>query len=105
MVQRHSDFGLDKERHPGDAVVTGYGKIDERRVCIYAQDFTILGGSFSEAAGQKVAQIMDLAMESGLPVIGLIDSGGARIQEGVYSLGRTGAFLAQHPSQRSHSPD
>ncbi len=93
IVQRHSDFGLNKERHLGDAVVTGFGKIEGRRVCIYAQDFTILGGSFSEAAGQKVAQIMDLALESGLPMIGLIDSGGARIQEGVYSLGAYGELF------------
>jgi propionyl-CoA carboxylase beta chain len=93
MVQRHTDFGLDKEKHPGDAVVTGFGKIDGRRVCIYSQDFTILGGSFSETAGQKVAQIMDLAMESGLPIVGLIDSGGARIQDGVYSLGAYGELF------------
>lgn len=93
IVQRHTDFGLDLEQHPGDAVVTGFGKINGRRVCIYAQDFTILGGSFSEAAGQKVAQIMDLAMESGVPVIGLIDSGGARIQEGVYSLAAYGELF------------
>ncbi|GIK40803.1 MAG: methylmalonyl-CoA carboxyltransferase [Chloroflexota bacterium] len=93
IVQRHTDFGLDKEHHPGDAVVTGFGKIDGRRVCIYAQDFTILGGSFSEAVGQKVAQIMDLAMEAGIPVVGLIDSGGARIQEGVYSLAAYGELF------------
>ena len=93
LVQRHTDFGLDKERHPGDAVVIGFGKIDGRRVCLYAQDFTILGGSFSEAAGQKVAQIMDLALESGVPMIGLIDSGGARIQEGVYSLAAYGELF------------
>ncbi len=92
-IQRHTDFGLDKENHPGDAVVTGFGKIDGRRVCIFSQDFTILGGSFSEAVGQKVAQLMDLAMEAGVPVIGLNDSGGARIQEGVYSLGAYGELF------------
>ncbi len=86
VTHRHSDFGIDQERHPGDSVVTGFGKIDGRRVCVYAQDFTVLGGSFSEAQGQKVARIMDLAMEGGLPIIGLNDSVGARIQEGVYSL-------------------
>jgi propionyl-CoA carboxylase beta chain len=93
LVQRHTDFGLDKKRHPGDAIVSGFGKLNGRRVCLYAQDFTILGGSFSEAAGQKVAQIMDMAIESGVPVIGLIDSGGARIQEGVYSLAAYGELF------------
>ncbi len=93
ITQRHTDFGLDKQHHPGDAVVTGFGKINGRRVCLFAQDFTVLGGSMSEAAGQKVAQIMDLAMEAGVPVIGLNDSGGARIQEGVYSLGAYGELF------------
>lgn len=93
IVQRHTDFGLAKENHPGDAVITGFGKIDGRRVCIYAQDFTILGGSFSEAVGQKVVKIMDMAMDAGVPVIGLIDSGGARIQEGVYSLAAYGELF------------
>jgi acetyl-CoA carboxylase carboxyltransferase component len=93
LVQRHTDFGLDKKRHPGDAIVSGFGKLNGRRVCLYAQDFTILGGSFSEAAGQKVAQIMDMAIESGVPVMGLIDSGGARIQEGVYSLAAYGELF------------
>jgi methylmalonyl-CoA decarboxylase subunit alpha len=87
MVQR---LGPEKDKHPSDSVVTGFGKIEGRRVCVFSQDFTVLGGSFSETAGQKVCQIMDLAMESGLPVIGLIDSGGARIQDGVYSLGAYG---------------
>ncbi len=86
LAHRHRDFGLDRERHPGDSVVAGFGKIDGRRVCVYAQDFTVLGGSFSEAQGQKVAKLMDLALDAGVPVIGLNDSVGARIQEGVYSL-------------------
>ena len=77
---------MDKKRYEGDAVVIGYGKIDGRMVCVYSQDFTVLGGSFSEVQGQKVAKILDLAMDSGVPVIGLMDSVGARIQEGVYSL-------------------
>ncbi len=85
-THRHTDFGMDKKRHPGDSVVTGFGKIDGRRVCVFAQDFTVLGGSFSEVQGQKVAKIMDMAMDAGVPVIGLNDSVGARIQEGVYSL-------------------
>ncbi len=86
ITHRHRDFGMDKQCYPGDSVVTGLGKINGRAVCVYAQDFTVLGGSFSEVQGQKVAKVMDLALESGVPVIGLNDSVGARIQEGVYSL-------------------
>ena len=76
----------DQEPYAGDAVVAGYGLIDGRRVCVYAQDFTVFGGSFSEAHSMKVCQVMDLALQGGLPVIGLNDSVGARIQEGVESL-------------------
>lgn len=86
ITHRHSDFGMADERYAGDSVVVGFGKIDGRRVCVAAQDFTVLGGSFSEAQGQKVARILDLAMESGVPAVFLNDSVGARIQEGVYSL-------------------
>lgn len=86
MVSRHTDFGLDKDKIPGDGIVAGFGKINGRRVCVYAQDFTIMGGSFGEVAGQKVCRIMDLAMDAGVPVIGLNDGGGARIQEGIFSL-------------------
>jgi propionyl-CoA carboxylase beta chain len=86
MVSRHTDFGLDKEKSPGDGMVAGFGKINGRRVCVYAQDFTLMGGSFGEVAGQKVCRIMDLAMDAGVPVIGLNDGGGARIQEGIFSL-------------------
>ena len=86
MAHRHSDFGMDQQRHPGDSVIVGFGKIDGRKVAVYAQDFTVLGGSFSEVQGQKVAKLMDMALDSGVPVIGLNDSVGARIQEGVYSL-------------------
>jgi len=86
ITHRHSDFGMAEKRHPGDSVITGFGKIHGRRVCIYSQDFTVLGGSFSEVQGQKVAKIMDMAMDAGVPVSGLNDSVGARIQEGVYSL-------------------
>lgn len=85
-TQRHTDFGMDRQQHPGDSVVAGFGKINGRNVCLYAQDFTVLGGSFSEVQGQKVAKAMDLALQAGVPVIGLNDSVGARIQEGVYSL-------------------
>jgi len=78
-----SDFGMANKKFPGDGVITGFGKIDGRRVAVYAQDFTVLGGSFSEVQSHKVCKIMELAMASGVPVIGLLDSGGARIQEGV----------------------
>jgi propionyl-CoA carboxylase beta chain len=86
MLHRHSDFGLDKDRYPGDGIVAGFGKINGRRVCLYAQDFTVVGGSFGEVAGKKIAKVMDLAMQAGVPVIGINDGGGARIQEGIYSL-------------------
>jgi acetyl-CoA carboxylase carboxyltransferase component len=86
ITHRHRDFEMEDRRYPGDSVVVGFGKIDGRRVAVYAQDFTILGGSFSEVAGQKVAKLMDLALEAGVPAIALNDSVGARIQEGVYSL-------------------
>ena len=86
MVNRHIDFGMEKEKTPGDGVVAGFGKINGRRVCVYAQDFTVMGGSFGEIAGQKVCHVMDLAMDAGVPVIGLNDGGGARIQEGIFSL-------------------
>ncbi len=93
MKNRHSDFGLDKEKILGDGMVTGFGKINGRRVCVYAQDFTVMGGSFGEVAGQKVVALMDLAMESGVPIIGINDGGGARIQEGVFSLAAFGELF------------
>jgi propionyl-CoA carboxylase beta chain len=87
VVHRSSDFGLDKQRFPGDGVVTGHGLVDGREVFVFAQDFTVFGGSLSETHAQKICKIMDLAMKTGAPVVGLNDSGGARIQEGVVSLG------------------
>ena len=87
VTHRSTDFGLDDQRIPGDGVVTGYGQIDGRLVYVFSQDFTVLGGSLSEAHAEKICKIMDLAMKNGAPVIGLNDSGGARIQEGVVSLG------------------
>src|SRR5271170_2143262 len=80
------DFGSEEMRPTGDGFVTGFGRIDGRLVYIFAQDFTVFGGSLSEANAQKICKIMDLAMRNGAPVIGLNDSGGARIQEGVASL-------------------
>lgn len=87
VTHRSSDFGMADQRIPGDGVVTGYGTIDRRLVYVYSQDFTVFGGSLSEAHAEKICKIMDLAMKNGAPVIGLNDSGGARIQEGVVSLG------------------
>ncbi|MCR4422974.1 MAG: acyl-CoA carboxylase subunit beta [candidate division WOR-3 bacterium] len=81
------DFGMDKKKIPGDAVVTGYGRIHNRPVAVFSQDFTVFGGTLSKVFAEKVCKIMDLAMKVGMPVIGLNDSGGARIQEGVESLG------------------
>src|SRR5678816_1027115 len=80
------DFGMQEQQYPGDGVVAGYGRIDGRLVYVFAQDFTVFGGSLSETNAEKVCKIMDLAMKMGAPVIGLNDSGGARIQEGVASL-------------------
>src|SRR5579862_3150405 len=87
VTHRSTDFGLDEQKIPGDGVVTGYGQIDGRLVYVFSQDFTVFGGSLSEAHAEKICKIMDLAMRNGAPVIGLNDSGGARIQEGVASLG------------------
>ncbi|MFW5709209.1 MAG: acyl-CoA carboxylase subunit beta [Chloroflexota bacterium] len=86
VEHRSTDFGLDKKKFPGDSVVTGWGTIDGRLVYVYSQDFTVLGGSLSEVHAQKIIKVMDMAMKVGAPVIGLNDSGGARIQEGVDSL-------------------
>jgi len=86
VSNRSSDFGQDKQRYLGDGVVTGWGRIDGRPVYVFSQDFTVFGGSLSEAFAEKICKVMDLAMKSGAPVIGLNDSGGARIQEGVVSL-------------------
>lgn len=87
VTHRSVEFGLDKEKYLGDGVVTGYGKIAGRLVYVFAQDFTVFGGSLAEAHAGKICRIMDLAMQNGAPLIGLNDSGGARIQEGVVSLG------------------
>ena len=87
VTHRSHDFGLEKQRYMGDGVVTGYGTVDGRLVYVFSQDFTVFGGSLSEAHAEKICKIMDLAIKNGAPVVGLNDSGGARIQEGVVSLG------------------
>lgn len=87
VTHRSTNFGLDKTKFLGDGVVTGYGTIHGRLVYVFSQDFTVLGGSLAEAHAEKICKVMDLAMKNGAPVIGLNDSGGARIQEGVVSLG------------------
>jgi propionyl-CoA carboxylase beta chain len=84
---RSTNFGLDAERPYGDGVVTGYGTVDGRPVCVFSQDFTVFGGSLGEVFGEKIVKVMDLAMKTGCPVVGINDSGGARIQEGVVALG------------------
>jgi propionyl-CoA carboxylase beta chain len=86
VTHRSTDFGLDKQRYPGDGVVTGFGSVDGRPVYLFSQDFTVFGGSLSEAHAEKICKVMDLAVRDGAPIIGLNDSGGARIQEGVVSL-------------------
>ena len=87
VVHRSRDFEMDDQLYPGDGVVTGHGMIDGRRVFVFAQDFTVFGGSLSETHAEKICKVMDLALKVGLPIIGINDSGGARIQEGVVSLG------------------
>ncbi|MEE8385522.1 MAG: carboxyl transferase domain-containing protein [Dehalococcoidia bacterium] len=96
VTHRSVEFGLDKQKYYGDAVVTGHGKIDGRLVYVYSQDFTVLGGSLSEAVGEKVCKVMDMAVKNGAPIIGLNDSGGARIQEGVVSLSGYGDIFLRN---------
>ncbi len=93
---RSTNFGMEENRPYGDGVVTGYGTIDERPVCVFAQDFTVFGGSLGQVFGEKIVKVMDLAMKTGCPVIGINDSGGARIQEGVVSLGLYGEIFRRN---------
>ena len=94
VVHRCDEFGMEKQRLPGDGIVSGYGRVDGRLVYVFAQDFSVFGGSLSEANAEKICKVMDLAMKNGAPVVGLNDSGGARIQEGVMSLkGYADVFL------------
>ncbi|MEX0682644.1 MAG: acyl-CoA carboxylase subunit beta [Dehalococcoidia bacterium] len=96
VTHRSEEFGLGKQKFPGDSVVTGFGKIDGRLVYVYSQDFTVFGGSLSEAAGEKICKVMDLAMRNGAPIIGINDGGGARIQEGVVSLRGYGEIFTRN---------
>src|SRR3982751_681199 len=94
VTHRATDFGMDETVIPGDGVVTGWGTIDGRMTYVFSQDFTVFGGSLSETHAQKICKVMDLAVQNGAPIIGLNDSGGARIQEGVVSLaGYSKVFL------------
>lgn len=96
VVHRCTDFGMESKKFLGDGVVTGYGKIDGRQAFVYAQDFTVFGGSLGMVHGKKICKVMDLAMQVGVPIIGLNDSGGARIQEGVESLGGYGEIFCRN---------
>ena len=89
-TSQNADFGSEASKYPGDGIITGFGKVNGRRVAAFAQDFTVLGGSFSEVQSNKISRIQDLAIASGIPLIGLNDSGGARVQEGVRSLAAYG---------------
>ena len=95
-THRCTDFEMDKKKTPGDGVVTGYGNVDGRQVFVFSQDFTVFGGSLSGAFSEKVCKVMDLAMKTGCPVIGINDSGGARIQEGVVSLAAYGEIFLRN---------
>lgn len=93
---RTTAFGMDKSRPYGDAVVTGTGTIHGRQVAVYSQDFTVFGGSLGEVAGEKIIKVMDLALKTGVPILGILDSGGARIQEGVVALGKYGEIFRRN---------
>src|SRR3954447_2543530 len=93
---RSTNFGLEKRRPYGDGVVTGYGTIDGRQVCVFSQDFTVFGGSLGEVYGEKIVKVMDLAIRTGCPIVGINEGAGARIQEGVVSLGLYGEIFRRN---------
>ena len=93
---RAHDFGVDKNRPYGDGVVTGYGTVEGRRVCVFSQDFTVFGGSLGEVFGEKIVKVMDLALKTGCPIVGINEGSGARIQEGVASLGLYGEIFRRN---------
>jgi propionyl-CoA carboxylase beta chain len=101
VTHRTTDFGLEERKVVGDSVITGWGTVDGRLVYVYSQDFTVFGGSLGEVHAEKVCKIMDMAVRNGAPVVGLNDSGGARIQEGVVSLGGYADISTQHPAFES----
>ena len=106
VEHRCTNFGMEKKHYPGDGVVTGCGTIDGRLVYVFAQDFTVSAGSLSETMSQKICKIMDQAMKMGAPCIGINDSGGARIQEGINALaGYAEIFLTQYSCFRCYSAD
>ena len=96
VEHRATDFGMDQRRAPGDGVITGSGTINGRAVFVYAKDFTVFGGSLSEAHAQKIAKLQDMALNNRTPLIGLFDSGGARIQEGVAALAGYGEVFQRN---------
>lgn len=93
---RSVNFGMQENRPYGDGVVTGYGTVDGRTIAVFSQDFTVMGGSLGEVFGEKIVKIMDFALKNGIPLVGINDSGGARIQEGVVSLGRYGEIFRRN---------
>src|SRR5215204_2987357 len=96
VEHRSTEFGMDKQRIPGDGVVTGWGTVNGRTVFLFAKDFTVFGGSLSETHAQKIVKVQDAAMKARAPIIGLFDAGGARIQEGVASLGGYGEVFKRN---------
>jgi propionyl-CoA carboxylase beta chain len=104
VTHRTEEFGLQSQKIPGDGVVTGYGAVDGRLVYVFSQDFTVLGGSLSKAHAEKICKVMDLALKTGAPIIGLNDSGGARIQEGVASLGGYAEIFLRNTLARGVGP-
>ncbi len=104
VQHRSSNFGLEKKKFYGDGVITGFGKVDDRTVYAYSQDFTILGGSLGEMHAKKIVNVMDLAMKAGAPVVGINDSGGARIQEGISSLAGYGDIFYRNTMASGGNP-
>ncbi|WP_193105262.1 acyl-CoA carboxylase subunit beta [Brachybacterium sp. FME24] len=96
VTHQSRSFGIDRKHPAGDGIITGYGTIDGRQVCVYSQDFTVFGGSLGEAHGRKIHKIQDLALSTGVPIIGILDGGGARIQEGVASLAAFGGIMRRN---------
>ena len=101
---RSTAFGLQDRRPYGDGVITGYGTIDGRQVCVFSQDFTVFGGSLGEVYGEKITKVMDLAIKTGCPIIGINEGAGARIQEGVVSLGLYGEIFRRNVHASGRDP-